>query len=497
MRLDRLLKNVPLLSHEFSGETEITHITHDSRAVKPGALFICLRGENFDGHVFADAAVRRGAAAIIVDSEYVKPLESESGFETNSKKSPTVISVSNTREAMARVSANFYGNPAEKMRLIGVTGTNGKTTTTFFIDDLLRKCGRKTGLIGTVCITANGIPLNIPFATSTTPDPPELHKIFAQMLADGVQDVVMEVSSHALALHKMEGLVFDVGVFTNLTQDHLDFHGTMDNYREAKARLFSQSRFAVVNADDASTETMLAFHGDDPFLTYGIENACDLRALHIEFCGQTTFDLQEPHGLRRFVLNNQGRFNVYNSLAAIGVAQALGISRDNIQHAFNAGLSGVPGRIQSVPNTLGLNVFIDYAHSPDGLKNIITAVRECVSKGGRIYTLFGCGGDRDRDKRSIMGKIAGELSDYCYLTSDNPRTEDPSDILAQIETGIAQTPVTYEIIQNRRDAIFTAIKALKPDDALIIAGKGHEDYQIIGTEKFYFSDFEVAVEAMS
>ncbi|MCL1846060.1 MAG: UDP-N-acetylmuramoyl-L-alanyl-D-glutamate--2,6-diaminopimelate ligase [Defluviitaleaceae bacterium] len=494
MRLDRLLKNVAC-DNNFSGETEISLVTHDSRAVGPGALFICLRGENADGHDFIDAAIKNGAAAIVADEKYFDAADKKYGFEANSKSATPVISVPNTRQAMARISANFYDNPAEKMRLIGVTGTNGKTTTTYFIDEILRKCGRKTGLIGTVCIAANGKPLDIPFATSTTPDPPELHKIFAQMLALGVRDVVMEVSSHALALYKMEGLVFDVGVFTNLTQDHLDFHGTMDNYRAAKARLFSQSRFAVVNADDESTPTMLAFHGNDPFLTYGID-AGDLRALHISFHEHTTFDLEEIGGLRRFVLNNQGRFNVYNSLAAIGVAEVLGVPRDEIQRAFNSGLSGVPGRIQSVPNTRGLNVLVDYAHSPDGLKNIIAAVRECMSGGGRVFTLFGCGGDRDREKRPIMGKIAGELSDYCFLTSDNPRTENPAEILAQIEVGVRQTPVTYEIIENRRDAIFAAVKMLKPGDALIIAGKGHEDYQEIGAEKHHFDDFKVATKAL-
>lgn len=480
MRLDRVLKNVSYTG-EIAAETEISLITHDSRAVKPGALFICLRGEKFDGHGFAADAVSLGASAVVVDEQYAG--------------SENFIRVTNTREAMAHIAANFYENPAEKLRLIGVTGTNGKTTTTYFIEEILRKCGRKTGLIGTVCISANGTPLNIPFATSTTPDPPELHKIFAQMLALGVQDVVMEVSSHALALYKMEGLTFDVGVFTNLTQDHLDFHGTMDNYREAKARLFSQSRFAVVNADDESTATMLKFHGDAPFLTYAIESDADLRALHIEFCGQTIFDLEEQGDLRRFVLNNQGRFNIYNSLAAIGVSQALGIPRDEIQRAFNSGLSGVPGRIQSVPNSRGLTVLVDYAHSPDGLQNIISAVRECTD--GHVITLFGCGGDRDREKRPIMGKIAGELSDFCILTSDNPRTENPSDILTQIEVGVRETPVTYEIIENRRDAIFAGIKMLTPGDALIIAGKGHEDYQIIGTEKFHFDDFEVASEALA
>jgi len=396
---------------------------------------------------------------------------------------------------MALIAANFYNNPAKKLRLIGVTGTNGKTTTTYFIEEILRNCGRKTGLIGTTGISALNKPMDISFATSTTPDPTELHKIFAEMVALGVQDVVMEVSSHSLALFKMEGLTFDVGVFTNLTQDHLDFHGTMENYKIAKAQLFAQSNFAVVNADDEATPTMLEYHGNNPFFTYGIENAADLQALHIEFCEQTVFDLEVIGGLRRFVLNNQGRFNIYNSLAAIGTAKALGLHIDEIQKAFNTGLAGVPGRIQSVPNDQGLNVLVDYAHSPDGLKNIISAVRECTT--GRVITLFGCGGGRDKTKRPEMGKIAGELSDFCILTSDNPRTENPLDILAQVEEGVKKTSESYVIIENRREAIFVGVKMLKHEDALIIAGKGHEDYQEIGTAKHHFDDFEVATEALN
>jgi len=482
LKLDLLLKNISYnVLREFSGE--ITAVVHDSRIVTAGALFICLRGLDFDGHKFITQAVNAGAAAVLIEDDFTGEIPPYIG----------VISVKNTRRAMAFIAANFHGNPAEKMRLIGVTGTNGKTTTTYFIEELLRNCGRKTGLIGTVGISACGKLLDIEFATSTTPDPPELHKIFAQMLELGVQDVVMEVSSHALALFKMEGLVFDVGVFTNLTQDHLDFHGTMENYREAKAQLFAQSRFGVVNSDDESSQTMLNFLGENPFCTYGIENSADLKALHIEYCENTIFDLEIKNGLRRFVLANKGRFNIYNSLAAIGTAKALGILLDDIQKAFNLGLTGVPGRIQSVPNRRGLNVLVDYAHSPDGLENIIKAVRECTK--GRIITLFGCGGDRDKTKRPIMGKIAAELSDHVILTSDNPRTENPLEIIAQIKEGVADTP--YEIHENRRDAIFAGINLLNPEDALIIAGKGHEDYQIIGTKKHHFDDFEVASEVLN
>jgi UDP-N-acetylmuramoyl-L-alanyl-D-glutamate--2,6-diaminopimelate ligase len=483
LKLDRLLKNV---SHEilqnYAGE--ISQIDYDSRNVKANSLFICLRGTKIDGHEFINAAVLNGASCLLVEENFTGELPPNVG----------VVRVENTRRSMAIVSANFYDNPAKKLRLIGVTGTNGKTTTTYFTEEILRKCGRKTGLIGTTGISANGKPLEISFATSTTPDPPELHKIFAEMLALGVQDVAMEVSSHALALFKPEGLVFDAGVFTNLTQDHLDFHGTMENYKLAKAQLFSQSKFAVVNADDDATATMLEFLGNNPFYTYGIENPAHLKVISEEYGAHgAKFELQIDGRSSWFDLPVHGKFNVYNALAAIGTARALGLNIDEIRAAVSQ-LTVVPGRIQSVPNNRGFNIFIDYAHSPDGLKNIIESVREFTT--GRVITLFGCGGNRDKAKRPIMGEIAAYLSDFCILTSDNPRTENPLEILAQVETGVKKISRQYIICENRRDAIFAGIEMLKQNDALIIAGKGHETYQETGTEKFHFDDFEVAREAL-
>lgn len=484
MKLDLLLNGVAhTVVRKFSGE--ITSVEADSRRVKDGMLFICLRGLTVDGHKFIEAAVNAGAVAVLVDREI--------DFYP---ASVGVIRVENTRRAMALIAANFHNHPAKSLRLIGVTGTNGKTTTTYFIEEILRVCGRKTGLIGTIGLCALGNPLDISFATDTTPDPLELHYIFAKMLELGVQDVVMEVSSHSLALHKMEGLTFDVGVFTNLTQDHLDLHGTMENYRIAKAQLFAQSEFAVLNIDDESTPTMLEYHGNAPFFTYGAENAADFRAIHI-VCRPlgSTFELvRRGADTLKFELPVGGKFNVYNTLAAIGTATAMGLDIEPIRAAV-AQLGGVPGRMQFVPNRRNLNVFVDYAHSPDGLDNIIKTIREATT--GRVITLFGCGGDRDKTKRPIMGKIAGELSDYCILTSDNPRTEYPHEILEQIEVGVKETTTPYEICENRREAIFAGIKMLKSEDALIIAGKGHEDYQIFGTVKHPFDDFEVATEALS
>ncbi|MCL2377866.1 MAG: UDP-N-acetylmuramoyl-L-alanyl-D-glutamate--2,6-diaminopimelate ligase [Defluviitaleaceae bacterium] len=579
MTLQGLLQDVPyeVLQAGKGMSQEISSVAIDSRRVAAGGLFICLLGLSVDGHKYIDDVAKAGAGAVLVEkydeeaAVAANPWSAKPGrihprppgytgasqLRTVYPIGLTVIQVENTRKALAIIAANAYGRPADKLSLIGVTGTNGKTTTTHFIEDILRNTGHITGIIGTNGVRIGTMPIDIPFATSTTPDPLELQEIFAHMLERGVKYVVMEVSSHALAFYKVEGLVFDVGVFTNLTQDHLDLHGTMYNYRLAKAQLFAQSRFAVVNADDASTPVMLQHQA--PYgrhLTYGLESDAGLTALHINYLsngmvfdlgGSTVAGSADTHGsapanravtgnrsprlkrvpqivsaryrLRkmtgrpnaappvfktpgpgpvfnpcRVTLHNKGRFNIYNTLAAIGTCRQLGLSLDEICKAA-AKIQGVAGRIQDVPNSLGAHVLVDYAHSPDSIVKIIKSVREFTT--GRVIIVFGCGGDRDNIKRPIMGSTAGKLADYCILTSDNPRTEDPHQIIVQIEEGIKTTAAQYEIIENRRDAIFAGVKMLTPGDALIIAGKGHEDYQIIGTETIHFSDYETAIEALS
>jgi len=513
MILEHLLQDVPyriLQTGSYGISREITSVAIDSRKITPDGLFICLLGLTVDGHEYIDAAARAGAGAILVEEINDNPLWLENsgrifprppGYTGAAQRRAgyppgvTVIQVENTRQAMALIAANMYNRPAEKLSLIGVTGTNGKTTTTHFIEEMLRSCGYKTGLIGTNGARVGEQPLDISFATSTTPDPLELQELFAHMVGEGVKYVVMEVSSHALALFKMEGLIFDVGVFTNLTQDHLDLHGTMDNYRLAKAQLFAQSRYCVFNIDDESSPTMLRHFGDGPYLTYGIEKEADLRAIHIDYWpDKTVFRLKWDELECQYDLHPKGSFNVYNALAAMGTARALGLSQEAIQHAVSR-LRGVPGRIQDVPNSRGVNVLVDYAHSPDGVKNIIASVREFTP--GQVVIILGCGGDRDKTKRPEMGRIAGQMADYCILTSDNPRTESPTAIIADIEAGIKSTGATYEICENRRDAIFIGVSMLSPGDSLIIAGKGHEDYQIIGTVKHDFSDYDTAVEALN
>ncbi|MCL2499471.1 MAG: UDP-N-acetylmuramoyl-L-alanyl-D-glutamate--2,6-diaminopimelate ligase [Defluviitaleaceae bacterium] len=482
-KLSDLLRGVPYEVLQGTTDCPVSDVVHNSRKVSTNALFVCQRGLNTDGHRYIMEASGAGATAFLVED---RTAEFPAG--------KTVIFTENARKAMGRVAANLHGNPAERMRLVGVTGTNGKTTTTHFIENILRFAGRKTGLIGTNGIFAGEEKLDIPFDTATTPDPLELHRIFAEMLHMGVQDVVMEVSSHALALHKMEGLTFDVGIFTNLTQDHLDFHGTMENYHDAKAQLFKISRTAVVNQDDPSTPTMVKYFNGDPCLSYGLKSEADLRALHIQTAAHgMTFDLDFGGVMRYFTLPMLGLYNVSNCLAAVGTAYLLGIGMDKIREGA-AGIIPVPGRLQAVPNDRGVLIIVDYAHTPDGLENTIRAIRDLSPK--RVITLFGCGGDRDKDKRPQMGRIAGELSDYVILTSDNPRTENPTEIISQIEKGIMPAGILYEVIENRRDAIRAGVALLKEGDALIIAGKGHEDYQIIGTTKHRFCDYETVVEAL-
>ena len=605
MTLEFLLRDVSYEVLQAGGgiSQAISSVAIDSRKVMAGGLFICLLGLTVDGHEYIDDVAKAGASAILVekfDESAIPPPPRHSGLDpscrgeqfaerTSSPEAPnhsafnpwsakggrihprpknytgaaqnretypagiTVIQVENTRKALALIAANAYNRPAEKLSLIGVTGTNGKTTTTHFIEEIIRECGHQTGIIGTNGVKIGTTLVDIPFATSTTPDPLELQKIFALMVERGVKYVVMEVSSHALAFYKVEGLIFDVGVFTNLTQDHLDLHGTMDNYRLAKAQLFAQSRFAVVNNDDESTTVMLQHLpgvADGNYLTYGIGSyAAGLTALHIEYLtngmtfdlgGRALYELSDvsatvempnrtirigapiisaryrlrkatgrpnatppiikttPSGLTlappcHVALQTKGRFNIYNALAAIGTCMQLGLSLEEICEATTS-IKGVPGRIQDVPNNIGAHILVDYAHSPDGVYNILSSVREFTS--GRVIIIIGCGGDRDKTKRPIMGQIAGELADYCILTSDNPRTENPHQIISHIEEGTKPTGTPYEVIENRRDAIFAGIKMLTPGDALIIAGKGHEDYQIIGEKTIHFSDYDTAVEAL-
>ncbi len=482
MKLLEIMSNVKykLLQGE---DAEVKNIVIDSRKVRNGSMFFCIKGFKSDGHKFIENAISQGATAIVVEHENFNKLP----------EGVTVLKVEDTREALAYAAAAFYNFAYKSFDLIGVTGTNGKTSITYFIEAILNQYKKNVGVIGTIELRIGGEKLNIPFDTSTTPDPVELHKIFMQMKEQGANSVVMEVTSHALALKKVCGMHFDTCIFTNLTQDHLDLHGSMENYSKEKAKLFKMCNCAVINKDDCYADFMIEnVNKDSKVITYGIEKDCDLKAIDVQYSSSSVqFKLQLEGKLHEFFVPIAGKFSAYNALAAIGCAVSLNVPVEVIKDGLK-NMKSVPGRIQSVPNNKGFNVIIDYAHTPDGLLNVLSAVRNFTE--GKLITVFGCGGDRDRAKRSIMGEIAGKLSDYCVITSDNPRTEQPESIIEEIEPGVSQTNCQYEKVTDRKEAIARAISIAKPSDSVVIAGKGHEDYQIFADRTIYFSDYETAKE---
>ncbi len=462
---------------------EIKKIVIDSRNVTKGSMFVCIKGLRTDGHSYIKVAEENGAVAIVVEEDVVA-----------SSKDIAIIKVKDTRKALALMAASFYGYPNQSFKIIGVTGTNGKTSTTYFMESVLNELNRKVGIIGTVETRIEQEHVKVYYATGTTPDTVELWQIFAKMREEKVTDVAMEVSSHALQLEKVHGLNFDVALFTNLTQDHLDFHEDMESYKKAKAKLFTQCKHAIINADDGAARYMIDNAKNCSVTTVGINSSCDLKAENITYSSQgITFDVLIEGSLEHFKLPIPGKFSLYNALGVIGASLALNIPLEIIKKGLK-NIKGVPGRIQSIPNNKGFNVFIDYAHTPDGLENIISAVKEFTM--GRVITVFGCGGDRDKGKRPIMGDIAGRLSDFCIVTSDNPRTENPATIIEEIEKGLEPTGCKYEAVVDRKEAINLAVAMANKDDSIIIAGKGHENYQIFKEATVHFDDYEVAEEAL-
>ena len=482
MKLFDILKNVNYTITQGE-DLDIDYISIDSRNIRANTLFICIRGMHVDGHNYIDSAYRDGACAIVVDRDV-----------ENIPSDITVIKVDKSRQALSYIAANFFNNPTERLILAGVTGTNGKTSTTYFVESILRENQVKTGVIGTIETRINNEIVNIDFATSTTPDSIELQKILLHMAKKDVESVVMEVSSHALELHKVDGLTFQVSIFTNLTQDHLDLHGTMENYKRAKSKLFSISKNSVINIDDEVGSFMIE-QSMGKVLTYSIEKDSDIKATNIAYSSTgVSFDVHFEDDVHHFDIPIPGKFSVYNALGAIGSGIVLGVSFDVIKTALSK-LKAVPGRIQSIKNNKNLTVIVDYAHTPDGLENIIGAVRDFTK--GKIITVFGCGGDRDKTKRPIMGQIAGEMSNFCVITSDNPRTENPNAILDEVESGVKLKNTNYIKIVDRREAIKHAIDMATEIDAVIIAGKGHENYQIFAEKTIHFDDSEVASEILN
>ena len=469
-------------------ERDILSIHYDSRRVTPESLFVALPGQKTDGHKFIEHAVRRGAAAILAE----KPV--------GAVRRATVIRVPDAREAMARLAGQFYGHPHRKMKVIGITGTNGKTTTAFMIQRILKEAGIKAGLIGTVRyeIGERVIP-----AARTTPEAVELHEMMAQMVRQNCGAVVMEVSSHSLVQKRVLGIDFDVAVFTNLTQDHLDYHKTMDGYFDAKTILFNalstngKIGVAVINVDDSHGRDLAAMPLKAAKLTFGIENEAMVRgrALAVN-CVGLKFEVSTPKGDDRVTLPLFGRYNVSNALGAIGASLALGVKLPTAARALKS-LPPVPGRLEQVDCGQPFRVFVDYAHTDDALKNMLTTMRE--STKGRLLVCFGCGGNRDTRKRELMGRVASELADFSVLTSDNPRKEEPRAIIAQIEEGFTQTGGTakYEVVEERREAINRILTMAEEGDVVVIAGKGHETYQEFADTVISFDDREIAREYLT
>lgn len=455
-------------------DVDITGIAYDSRNVLEGNAFVCIKGFETDGHKYAKAAEKNGAALIIAEDEVDVDIP--------------VWYVDNSRIAVAEAACKYYDYPSEKFKLVGITGTNGKTTITYLVKSILEEANMCVGVIGTNQNIIGDKVLVTQSTTPTTPNALELQQLFAEMAESEAECVVMEVSSHALELERVHGCHFDVGVFTNLTQDHLDFHKTMENYLNAKAKLFNISDKGVVNLDDEGG-AKIAKSAKCDMLTVGLKDGSDLTARNINITARgSDFEMEYKGKVYPMHIAIPGKFSVYNAICAAGAAIQLGIDMETIQRGL-ANASGVMGRAEVVPTDTDYTVIIDYAHTPDGLENIINAVKEFAK--GRVITLFGCGGDRDNTKRPIMGEIAGKLSDYSIITSDNPRTEAPEEIVAQIEEGMKKTDGEYKVITDRREAIGYALDFAKKDDVIILAGKGQETYQIIGKEKY---DFDERVE---
>lgn len=468
-----------MLEFHADAELELTGVESDSRRILPGHLFVAVEGYESDGHNYIEAAVSKGASCVLC-------------ARVPDTDVPYVL-VENTRRGLALAAANFYGRPAEKLKVVGVTGTNGKTTTTNLVKTILEKTlGAKVGLVGT---NGNYIGSEELPTERTTPESHELQALFAQMLEAGCQYAVMEVSSHALFLDRVYGIPFEVGVFTNLTEDHLDFHKTMEEYGKAKAILFSRCRYGCVNMDDEYANLMLDGAKCQIIRTGVKASGCHMFATDISL-HDNGVDFQF-HACEQSIpahLGIPGNFSVYNALSALSAVIMLGVEAEKAVSAL-ALCSGVMGRAEIVPGPADFTMLIDYAHTPDALENIINTVRGFAK--GRVVTLFGCGGDRDPIKRPIMGKIAADLSDFVIVTSDNPRTEQPGAIIEDILKGMEETKTPYQVIENRREAIFWAVKHAEPRDVIIFAGKGHETYQIIGKTKNHFDEREVIQAALA
>ncbi len=483
MKISDLWSFIEIIEIKGKPDAVVTGVSYDSREVGPGYLFVCVEGFDRDGHDFAKQAVDNGATVLVVQRD----LDIDN-------KNVTIVKVKDSRKAMAAIGHVFYGFPSQRLKIIGVTGTNGKTTTTHLIKSILESAGHSVGLLGTIVIRIGD--REIP-ALRTTPESLDLHRLFAEMIKSKVDYVVMEVSSHSLDLDRVGYVDFDYGIFTNLTRDHLDFHGNMKNYLEAKLRLFkSTDRYNIINADDPSGDIIAERVKNLPtgMLTFGIENRADFHAEDISVDAQgVKYKLVWKENSLPIEVKIPGIISVYNSLAAAAVLIADGISPEYIQKGLQK-VTGVRGRSETLDTGLGFSVIIDYAHTPDGLDNILSTIKGYAR--GRVITMFGCGGNRDKEKRPMMGEIAGKLSDFVIVTSDNPRKEEPHKIIEDILPGVEKTGTSYICIVDRHKAIEYALGLAEVDDIVVLAGKGHEIYQEFADYTLEFDERKIVMDIL-
>ena len=478
MELKKILVGIEDLKAKGNLDLDIKGIDSNSKKIKPGYMFVAIKGFSTDGHEYINDAIESGATVIVI----------QEGCDLKSIKlstDVTIIMTKDTRKALAIFSCNFYENPSKKFKLIGVTGTKGKTTTTFMIKEILEKAGHKVGLIGTIATYINGNMISE--SSRTTPESTELQKTFAQMVEAGVEYAIMEVSSQSLKLHRVDGCKFDIVVFTNFSEDHISEkeHPDMQDYFESKLKLFKMCDNGIVNVDDIQVSKVPKMFPESKIMTYGIDNFCEVLAKDITITNSyVDFRVKISDRNERVKVDIPGRFSVYNALAAICVAKKLGISSDKVIEALAE--IKVPGRSEMVPNKKEIPIMIDYAHSPESLQNILSAVKSYTR--GKVISVFGCGGDRDKAKRPIMGEISGRIADFTFITSDNPRTENPEEIVKEIEEGIKKTKGNYKVVVDRTEAIKEAIKMATKLDIIVLAGKGHEPYQEINGEKFPYDE---------
>lgn len=482
MNLKKILEGNEIKKIHGNISIEITGIAYDSRKVEKGNVFVCIEGYKTDGHEYINDALKRGASALIVE----KPIELLS-IQT------TIIQVENSRKVLSKLSSNYYNSPSTKLNVIGVTGTNGKTTITYMVENILKATGEPCAVLGTISYK---IGENEYTSNNTTPESYELQKMFQQMINENIKNCVMEVSSHSLSLNRVEDIEFDYGIFTNLTPDHLDFHSGFNDYFNSKKKMFYKTKKAnIVNIDDEYGKRLVEeIRGlNVETYTYGIDEEADFRAINIKITDRSSdFDIfYKDKCLGHLSIRIPGKFSVYNSLASVVACFLSGVPFEKIKVGLE-NIKGVPGRFELVENDKDYLVIVDYAHTPDALEKVLNTAN--TFKKGKLISVFGCGGDRDRTKRVLMGETAGKQSDYCIITSDNPRNENPMQIIEDIKKGIVDTLCEYEIIEDRYEAIKRAIEIYKKNDTILLAGKGHETYQIIGNKTNHFDDREVARE---